>query len=72
MVWSHSGRKVLQDLNNQNDDRIGVLEEMVKDAQLQATEAERKFEEVGQGAHFLATRENGPCARGLFLLVIHC
>lgn len=47
VVWSHSGRKVLQDLNNQNDDRIGVLEEMVKDAQFQATEAERKYEEVG-------------------------
>lgn len=48
VVWYRSGRKVLQDLNNQNDDRIGVLEELVKDSQFQATDAERKYEEVGQ------------------------
>lgn len=67
VIWCHSGRKVLQDLNNQNDDRIGVLEEMVKDSQSQATEAERKFEEVGRAARFKRlTQEQAP-QLGLFL-----
>lgn len=48
MLCSNSGRKVLQEQSNQNDERIGVLEEMVKDSQSQASEAERKFEEVGK------------------------
>jgi len=41
------GRKVLQDLNNQNEERISTLEEMLKDSQEQANESERKFDEVG-------------------------
>jgi len=43
---SFSGRKVLQDLSNQSDERITTLEDMVKESTDQAAEAERKFEEV--------------------------
>ena len=43
----NSGRKVLQDLNNQNEERITVLEDMLKESQEGAGESERKFDEVG-------------------------
>lgn len=42
------GRKVLQDLNNQNDDRINTLEESLKTTSEGADESERKFDEVGR------------------------
>ena len=44
---SHRGRKVLQDLNNQNDERITTLEDSLKTTQEGADESERKFDEVG-------------------------
>lgn len=42
-----SGRKVLQDLNNQNDDRVNKLEDDLKSSQESQNESERKFDEVG-------------------------
>ena len=55
---SHRGRKVLQDLNNQNDERITTLEDSLKTTQEGADESERKFDEVGWALSAPTTFDN--------------
>ena len=44
--FSSRARKVLENRNNLDDDRIEVLEQMVKEATDAANEAEKKYDEV--------------------------
>lgn len=47
MVFPHDrGRRALENRQNLDDDRIEMLEEMVKEATEAANESEKKYEEV--------------------------